>query len=281
MTNQPTPADAERAGQKAAGHYDASYSHFAATIYQEIRSEVFGDDLGQNSWLTAPDLKRFAEGLELESTHRLLDVACGSGGPLLRVAQWAQCQVVGIDIHADAVATATAMARAQGLEHRARFERHDASQPLPFPDQSFDGLICIDAINHLPDRRLVFSEWARVLEPGRRLVFTDPIVVTGALTNAEIAVRSSAGFYLFVPRGEDERLLAAAGLDVLSVEDLTAQMAEVAGRRRIAREKRAAVLREIEGDATFESEQAFYRVAETLASERRLSRFAYLVERPK
>jgi hypothetical protein len=73
----------------------------------------------------------------------------------------------------------------------------------------------------------VLSEWVRVLKPGGRLVFTDPIVITGPLTNAEIAVRSSAGFYLFVPPGEDERLLRAAGPELLRVEDLTGQVAEV------------------------------------------------------
>jgi hypothetical protein len=44
------------------------------------------------------------------------------------------------------------------------------------------------------------AEWARLLKPNGRLLFTDPTVVTGPLTNAEIAVRSSAGFYLFVPQ---------------------------------------------------------------------------------
>lgn len=266
--------------QGAAGHYDANYSQFAASIYREIRSEAFGEDLGQNSWLTATDLRKFAQGLQLEANHRLLDVACGSGGPLLAVAQWTGCHVVGIDLHDQAVATATAMAREQKLDQRARFERHDASRPLPFPDRSFDGVICVDAVNHLPDRRFVFSEWARVLVPGGRLLFTDPIVVTGALSNTEIAARSAAGFYLFVPRGLDERLLDEVGLGLLSVDDLTTQMAEMAARRRAAREKRAAALREIEGDATFVSEQAFFRVAETLAAEGRLSRFAFLVRKP-
>ena len=70
---------------------------------------------------------------------------------------------------------------------------------------SQDAITCIVAVNHFPDRAYAIADRARLLKPGGRLLFTDPITVTGALTNTEIAVRSSAGFYLFVPHGYDER----------------------------------------------------------------------------
>lgn len=267
-------------GAKPARHYDASYSRFTEDIYREIRVDAFGEDIGQNSWLTAAELRTFANGLALSTGHRLLDVACGSGGPLLAVAEWTGCTVVGVELHEHGVGAAATMAHERGLETRARFQRHDASLPLPFPDRSFEGVMCIDAINHLPDRHAVLAEWARVLTPGGRVVFTDPIVVTGALTNAEIAARSAAGFYLFVPPGTDERLLAEVGLEIVSVTDLTPAMAEMGRRRRVAREKRSKELREIEGGATFEAEQAFFGAVELLATERRLSRLAFLARKP-
>ena len=62
------------------------------------------------------------------------------------------------------------------------------------------------------DRPQVITEWARLLKLGGRLLFDNPIIVTGALTNEEIAVRSSAGFYLLVPHGYDERVIAQCGL---------------------------------------------------------------------
>ena len=98
------------------------------------------------------------------------------------------------------------------------------------PAASFDAVICIDAINHLPDRPLTLAEWARVLKPGGRVLFTDPITVTGPLTNGEIAIRSSIAFFLFVPSGYDEQVLHDAGFELVVVEDRTDNTATVARR---------------------------------------------------
>ncbi len=260
--------------------YDAAYSNFASDLYRKIREEAFGEDLGQNSWLAASELHRFMGWLELGPGLRLLDVGCGSGGPAVRLAKRTGCEIVGIDIQEQANPNAVALARHEGVAERAAFQQGDASRPLPLSSASFDALLCIDAVNHLPDRGGVFAEWARVLKPGGRLLFTDPIVLTGPLSHSEIAIRSSAGFYLFVPPGEDERLLRAAGLEIETVEDVTDALAEIAGRRGAARAARAAALREIEGDATFEGQQEFFRVSERIARERRLSRFAFLAKKP-
>jgi ubiquinone/menaquinone biosynthesis C-methylase UbiE len=70
---------------------------------------------------------------------------------------------------------------------------------LSFTDREFDAITCIDAINHLPERSVTIGEWARILRPDGRLLFTDPTTVTGPLSNDEIAVRSAAGYFLFVP----------------------------------------------------------------------------------
>jgi SAM-dependent methyltransferase len=147
---------------------------------------------------------------------------------------------------------------------------------LPFPDASFDAITCIDAINHFSDRPRVVAEWVRLLKVGGRLLFTDPITLTGPLTNGEIATRSSAGFYLFVPHGYDRRVISQCGLQLLVSEDVTANMAKVAEARRAARASRSAALREIEGDPAYDGQQEFLAVAAHVAKEGRLSRFVYV-----
>ena len=256
-------------------HYGATYEGFAAEIYAGIRREAFGEDIGQTGWLTADEQDLFISWLGLDARSRLLDLACGSGGPTLRISRETGCSVVGVDLHERGVAAARQQAAAQGLEGRATFVPGDASRRLDFDDGAFDAVICVDAINHLPDRERVLREWRRVLAPGGRLVFTDPITITGPITDEEMRIRSSIGFFLFVPRGVDEQLLEQTGYDVLEAVDRTPNMARLARRWLEARDARAADLRAIEGDETFEGQQTFFDVAARLAEERRLSRFAF------
>ena len=260
-------------------HYGSQYSNFQSTVLAAVREEAFGEDYGQNGWQTADEQDLFIEHLSLDTGSRLLDVACGSGGPSLRIAEKTGCYVLGIDIHEDGVATARKAATDRGLGTRAEFKRADASRSLSLPDGSFDGVICVDAINHLANRGSVLSEFARVLKPGGKLLYTDPIVVTGWLTDEEMRIRSSIGFFLFVPPGVNEQLLVAAGFEVISVHDRTTNMASMADRWRAARAQHSKDLRRIEGADAYDGQQVFFDVAARLASERRLSRLAFLARR--
>lgn len=260
-------------------HYNQNYGNFDTTLYAEIRQEAFGEDIGQNSWLTAEEQDRFLGWLKVSPGQTLLDVACGAGGPALRIAALTGCSIVGVDIHEDAIKAAIGLATERGLLGRANFRVIDAGGHLPFPDGSFDAITCIDAINHLPDRVRVVGEWNRLLKPGGRLLFTDPITLTGPLSSVEVAIRSSAGFYLFVPYGYDERVLAKCGLKLAICEDVTANVAKIAHARYSARASRMAALRQLEGDAAFDQQQEFLAVASRVAGEGRLSRFVYVAEK--
>lgn len=263
---------------RPASYYDANYGNFETELYSDIRREAFGEDIGQNSWLTASELDAFLGWLNLSSGKTALDIACGSGGPALRMAANTGCSVVGIDIHDEAISIAKSTASLRRLNQRTEFYVLNATEQLPFPDASFDAITCIDAIPHFPNRALVIAEWKRLLRPGGRLLFTDSLTVTGPLTNEEIAVRS-AGLALFVPTGYDTDVIAQCGLRLMVQKDVTANMAEVAETRRAAREARSSSLRDIEGDELYEGQQQLLGVAARTAKEGRLSRFVYVSEK--
>ena len=67
-----------------------------------------------------------------------------------------------------------------------------------------------------------------MLKPGGRLLFTDPVTVTGPLTSEELATRSSVGLLLFVPEDYDKAVIAQSGLRLLVSMNLTTNMVEVA-----------------------------------------------------
>jgi SAM-dependent methyltransferase len=259
--------------------YDGAYGNFATTVLEQVRREAFGEDIGQNSWLTADEYLRFFKWLELKSTSNVLEVACGSGSPALFMARTTGCHILGIDNNENGIATASKMVQEQGLDSRVRFQLADASQSLPFEDELFDLIVCIDAINHFPNRSRVLAEWYRVLKPDGRILFTDPIIVTGLLSNEEIAIRSSIGYFLFAPVGEDERLIKEAGFELIRCEDVTENEAKVSKRWYDARVKWRDGLLKVEGEKTFEGLQQFLSVVYRLSSERRLSRFVFVAHK--
>ena len=261
--------------------FDSTYSHFTKQVLETIRKETFGEDIGQNSWTTVDEYDRLLSWLHLRSEHHVLEVASGSGGPALYVAKHAGCRVTGIDANEAGVATATQSAAASNQADRVTFTVANANSPLPFDDDSFDAILCIDSMNHFPDRLKVFQEWRRILRPGRCAVFTDPVVMTGPVTNDELALRSSIGLFLFVPPGINEQLIDAAGLRLLRQEDVTANAAMVSGRWHESRERHKDALIKIEGEERFAGLQQFFAAVHRLTTERRLSRIVYLIEKPE
>lgn len=256
-----------------------TYGHFTERVLAAVRAETFGRDIGQNSWLTAEEYERFASWLDLSPASHVLEVASGSGGPARHLAERTGCRVTGVDANESGVATAAQSVAGSEVSGRVKFQVADANAPLPFDDESFDALVCVDAMNHFPDRARVLREWRRVLRPGGRAVFTDPVVITGPVTNDELALRSSIGLFLFVPPGVNERLIEESGLRLVRHEDATDNAALVSGRWRDSRRRHRDDLLRIEGEERFESLQKFFDAVHRLTTERRLSRIVYLAEK--
>ena len=108
------------------------------------------------------------EALHIQSTDEVLDVATGTGEPGLTIARLAaQGHVVGLDISAGMLATASENAAKQGI---ANYETvaGDVCE-LPFADQRFNAISCRMGFMFFPDMLLATQEMYRVLKPGGRL----------------------------------------------------------------------------------------------------------------
>jgi ubiquinone/menaquinone biosynthesis C-methylase UbiE len=259
--------------------YNTSYGNPDADAYREIRTETYGKDYGQTSWMASEEFHEISRMLALSSSSHALEIGSGAGGCALHHAGALNCRVIGLDMNAAGVREANQRAKEQRLEGSVRFEQADASQRLRFDDNSFDAAYSNDAICHLPNRAGVLAELHRVLKPGGRLLFSDALVITGLVTNEELATRSSIGHYVFAAPGENEKLIAEAGMELLRATDTTENAAAISQRWHDARAARRAVLIPIEGEPNFAGLQKFLKCVHTLSSEKRLSRFLYLARK--
>jgi ubiquinone/menaquinone biosynthesis C-methylase UbiE len=145
--------------------FDGTYSHFTKQVLETVRKETFGHDIGQNSWTTVDEYDQFISWLDLRSEHHVLEVASGSGGPSRYLANKVSCRVTGIDANEAGVATAALSVSNSNQTDRITFEVADANSPLPFDNNSFDALLCIDSMNHFPDRLKCFMNGGASFDP--------------------------------------------------------------------------------------------------------------------
>jgi len=258
--------------------YNSTYGNFKEKVLASIRQETYGEDIGQNSWITADEYDTFYSWLNLSAGDYVLEIASGSGGPALYLARKFKCRITGLDINEEGIKTANQHALDARMTD-AKFQIGDVDQRLPFDDETFDAVMCIDSMNHFRDRLGYLREWQRVLKSGKRALFTDPIVITGPVSNEELAARSSIGFFLFVPLEVTKNLIEEAGFKLIRCEDVTGNIELTSGRWHASRQKHQDDLVKIEGEERFEGLQKFLAMVHTLTSERRLSRFVFLVEK--
>jgi ubiquinone/menaquinone biosynthesis C-methylase UbiE len=259
--------------------YNNSYGNYERDVYRDVRLETYGEDFGQTSWVSTEESHEIPRRLELTPGCSVLEIGSGSGRYALYVAETTGCQVVGLDLNAEGIRNASALAERRKLAGQVSFQQCDVSRPLPFADGTFNAAFSNDVFCHIPGRPALLRELWRVLQPGGRLLFSDALVVGGTLSNQEIATRGLIGYYLFVPPGENEKLMAAAGFQLIDVADTTQNAADVARRWRQARDKREAGLTALEGKANFDGLQNFLACVQTLTGERRLLRLVYLARR--
>ena len=104
-----------------------------------------------------------ADAARIESGDRVLDIACGTGVLAREAARrtGSSGRVAGLDPNAGMLAVARGIA--PGIDWR-----DGAAEALPFPDRSFDVVVCQFGLMFFSDRDKAIREMLRVMEAGSR-----------------------------------------------------------------------------------------------------------------
>ena len=108
---------------------------------------------------------------ELCPDKRVLEYGCGRGTYAMPLAK-KRAEVVGIDISESAIVQARELAKREGLDNTEFFEMD--AQEMTFEDSSFD-LICGSGILHHLELDRAVPEIVRVLKPGGKAIFMEPL----------------------------------------------------------------------------------------------------------
>jgi tocopherol O-methyltransferase len=194
--------------------------------------EIWGEHVHHGLWQSGRESRReavealvalVAARLGLERGEAVCDVGCGYGATARLLAKRWGCAVTGVTVSEAQLAYAR--------------ERHPADSPKlmrqdwlanGFPAMSFDAVISIESSEHMVDKPRFFAEVERTLKPSGRFA---TCVWLAAEAPSALEVR-----LLLEPICREGRLpsmgseteyramMAEAGLDVLSFEDLTARV---------------------------------------------------------
>jgi ubiquinone/menaquinone biosynthesis C-methylase UbiE len=154
----------------------------------------------------------------LKPGNRVLDVGCGLGGAVRYLAEERHCRATGLDSTREYVETARALTKMVGLSAEVEFIQGSALE-IPFPDGSFDVVWTQHAQMNIADKRRFYSEMARVLKPGGRLVFHDILQGEDGEPFYPLPWANDSSISFLAPAESLKLILQEAQFAILSWED--------------------------------------------------------------
>jgi 2-polyprenyl-6-hydroxyphenyl methylase/3-demethylubiquinone-9 3-methyltransferase len=203
------PEEVARFGRIAAEWWDPNGKFAPLHKLGPARMQFIRDSLARHFARSTTDLRPLA-GL------RVLDIGCGGGlvaEPLARLG----AIVTAIDPAAENIAAARAHATPQGLaiDYRAVEVEH-----LVAAGETFDGVLCLEVVEHVPDPAAFLAMVAKLVRPGGLMIVSTinrtMKAYALAIVGAEYVLRwlpvGTHQWDRFVTTGEMVRYVAGAGL---------------------------------------------------------------------
>ncbi len=134
---------------------------------QRARLAAFpdGEYVGQESFMSAHEIRSLATRAGIGAGTSVLDLCCGGAGPGRLITSELDCDYLGVDASVDAIELASRRTR----DLPCRFE---VAQVPPVPAGSFDVVLLLETLLAFPDKTTLLAGIASHLPPGGRFGFT-------------------------------------------------------------------------------------------------------------
>jgi SAM-dependent methyltransferase len=172
-----------------------------------------GEFVGQESFMTAGEIRALAAQAGIRTGSTVLDLCCGIAGPGRFLTRELGCDYLGVDASASAVAIARELAG----DLPCRFA---VARIPPLPAGTFDVVLLLETMLAFEDKDALVGEIAAALRPGGRFAFT--LEEGLPLTAAERAAMPEADTVWPTPLAQMTASLERAGLLVTWQEDHSA-----------------------------------------------------------
>ncbi|OGO20096.1 MAG: hypothetical protein A2Z14_04725 [Chloroflexi bacterium RBG_16_48_8] len=164
-------------------------------------------------WFYRHRLKMMSNLLEGKSLDKLLEIGTGSGIFILELLKHANL-VVGMDIHPTYQGVRKMLEREGADYSRVELRQGDIFD-IPYPDHSFDAVVCVSVLEHFPEPRLALEEIQRVVRPQCPILMGFP-----AKTTITKLIFASLGCNAQKIHPSSHNTILVAIKDVLSIDKL-------------------------------------------------------------
>ncbi len=156
------------------------------------------------------DLKRLTDLLKLPTRGRMLDAGGGTGRVSSRLRSMID-EIVVCDL------SLSMLKQAKNKGHLLTVQTH--VEKLPFPNESFERIVVVDALHHFCDQRESIQELLRVLKTGGCLVIEEPNIDNFIIKWVALAEKLALMRSCFYSSGEIVDMIKDQGVHVRTESD--------------------------------------------------------------